>query len=106
MRRRRVIAPEGWSGPTHAPQPARVDGTLVKALARAHHWQAMLEGGAFATIEDLARGERINRVLRLILLALEIVEAILDGQRNPQTIAFDRLMRPFLATWGDQLQSF
>ena len=66
----------------------------------------MLQSGAFGTIEDLARAERINRVLRLILLAPEIVEAILDGQRNPQTIAFDRLMRPSPVAWGDQLQSF
>jgi hypothetical protein len=104
--RRQVVAPEGWPGPALAPRPARVDGTLVKAIARAHRWQGMLQSGAFGTIEDLARAERINRVLRRILLAPEIVEAILDGQRNPQTIAFDRLMRPFPATWGDQLQSF
>jgi hypothetical protein len=64
---------------------------------------------ANTSIEELARAERIDpsyltRVLRLTLLAPAIVQAILDGQRNPQTIAFDRLMRPFPATWGDQLQ--
>lgn len=58
--RKQVVAPEGWSGPALAPQRARVDGTLVKAIARAHRWQGMLESGAFATVEELARAERIN----------------------------------------------
>jgi hypothetical protein len=30
-----------------------VDGTLVKALARAHRWQGMLEGGEYGSIEEL-----------------------------------------------------
>ena len=31
-----------------------VDGTLVKALARAHRWQGMLEGGEYGSIEELS----------------------------------------------------
>src|SRR5215204_5392563 len=96
--RKQVVVPEGWSGPALAPRPARVDGTLVKALARAHRWQGMLEGGAYATIEELARAERINpsylaRVLRLTLLAPEITDSILDGRHDPTTIRMERLMR-------------
>ena len=30
-----------------------VDGTLVKALAPAHRWQGMLEGGEYGSIEEL-----------------------------------------------------
>jgi len=45
--RKQVVAPEGWSGPAPAPRPARVDGTLVKALARAHRWQGMLNSDGF-----------------------------------------------------------
>ena len=30
-----------------------VDGTLVKAFARAHRWQGMLEGGEHGSIEEL-----------------------------------------------------
>ena len=41
--RKQVVAPEGWPGPALAPRPARVDTTLVKALARAHRWQGMLK---------------------------------------------------------------
>ena len=54
------MAPEGWLGPALEPQRARVDGTLVKALARAHRWQGMLDSGAYSSIEELARAERIN----------------------------------------------
>jgi hypothetical protein len=74
-----------------------VDGTLVKALARAHRWQGMLEGGEYGSIEELARAEKINpsylaRVLRLTLLAPEIVESILDGRHDPERITLNRLM--------------
>jgi hypothetical protein len=79
--RKQVVGPEGWPGPALAPKPARVDGTLVKALARAHRWQGMLKGGEYGSIEELARAEKINpsylaRVLRLTLLAPDIVESI------------------------------
>ena len=67
--------------------PSRIHGdpALVKALARAFHWQRMLETGYCATIDDLARRERIDpsyvsRIPRLTLLAPDIVERILDGQ--------------------------
>jgi hypothetical protein len=81
----------------------------VKALARAHRWQGMLEGGEYGSIEELARAEKINpsymaRVLRLALLAPEITDSILDGRHDPATIRMERLMRPFSATWGEQLQ--
>ena len=68
-------------------QPRRTDSTLVKALARAFRWKRMLESGEFATIAELAEREGIApsymaRVLRLSLLAPDIVEAILDGRQG------------------------
>ena len=47
-------------------------------------WRKLLETGVYGTIEELAAAEKINasyvsRVLRLTLLAPEIVEPILDG---------------------------
>jgi hypothetical protein len=91
------MGPEGeaaWS-----PRPARVDSTLVKALARAHRWKAMLETGAYSTMEELAAAERINgsylaRVLRLTMLAPWIVEAVVEGRHDPERISLRRLMRP------------
>ena len=103
--RKRVVAPAG--APVWAPLPSRVDGTLVKALARAHRWQGLLESGAYGTIEELARAERINpsylaRVLRLTLLAPDIVEAILGGRHDQERITLEGLMRPFPVEWAAQ----
>ncbi|KAA2237084.1 hypothetical protein [Salinarimonas soli] len=103
--RKRVIAPAG--APVWAPLPSRVDSTLVKALARAHRWQGLLESGVYGTIEELARAERINssylaRVLRLTLLSPEIVEAILDGRYDQQRITREGLMKPFPVVWAEQ----
>ncbi len=86
--------------------PAQVDITLVKAVARAFRWRRMLETGRFATINELAAAEKINssyvsRVLRLTLLAPDIVEAILDG-RQPQGMTLPGLMRQFAVDWGKQ----
>jgi len=65
---------------------SRHDITLMKAVARAFRWMRMLETGRFATTAELAAAEKINassvaRILRLMLLAPEVVEAILDGQQ-------------------------
>ena len=78
--RKEMQLPEG------ATQPRRADSTLVKALGRAFRWKRMLESGEFATIAELAEREGIapsymTRVLRLTLLAPDIVEAILNGIR-------------------------
>lgn len=79
--RKVVVAPQGESW---QPPRQRVDSTLVKAIARAYRWQRMLEEGNYASMRDLAAAEKISptyvsRLLRLTLLAPEIVEAVLDG---------------------------
>ena len=86
--------------------PPRLDVTLVKALARAHRWRRLLEDGSYSTIKELAAAEKINvsyisRVLRLTLLAPEIVEAILDG-RQPEGMALPVLMATFPVAWERQ----
>jgi len=86
--------------------PAQADITLIKAVARAFRWRRMLESGRFTTINELAAAEKINssyvsRVLRLTLLAPDIVEAILDG-RQPDGVTLPRLMEPFPVEWASQ----
>ena len=100
-----VITPDGV---TSAPAPrTRVDSALLKALARGFRWRKLLETGHFATIEQIAEAENINpsyisRVLRMTLLAPEIVEAILAG-RQPEGLTMARAMRPFPVDWPRQI---
>jgi hypothetical protein len=96
--RKEMQLPEG------ATQSRRTDSTLVKALARAFRWKRMLESGEFATIAELAEREGIapsymTRVLRLTLLAPDLVEAILDGKQGPE-VTLARVMEPFPANWS------
>ena len=103
--RKLVITPDGE---THRPRP-RVDSALVKALARAHRWSRLLESGECASITELAAAEKIDRsylcrVLRLTLLAPELVEAIVDG-RQPKEVTLPALMRGFPVAWQRQAHS-
>jgi len=84
----------------------RTDSTLVKALARAFRWKQMLESSEFATIAELAEREGIapsymTRVLRLTLLAPDIVEAILEGKQGPE-VTFAQVLKPFPMDWSKQ----
>ena len=86
--------------------PRRTDNTLVKALARAFRWKRMLESGEFATIAELAEREGIapsymTRVMRLTLLAPDIVEAILDGKQGPE-VTLARVLEPISNQWSKQ----
>jgi hypothetical protein len=80
--RKVIVAPpacDDWA------PPPKIDRALVKALARAHRRHRLLEEGRFGTLAELADAERISRsyvcrVLRLTLLAPDIVERILDGR--------------------------
>jgi hypothetical protein len=100
--RKLVLTPGGM-----APRGASAaDNTLVKALARAFRWRRQMEPGRFATINELAAAENINssyvsRLLRLTLLAPEIVEAILNG-RQPEGMTLPGLMEPFPVEWERQ----
>ena len=78
----------------------------VPSIARAFRWRKMLENGTHATIAEIAASEKINesyigRVLRLTLLAPDIVEAILGGRR-PADVTLAVLMNPFAVEWAEQ----
>lgn len=95
--------------PHGAAHPRPKDSTLVKALARAFRWKRMLESGEFATIAELAEKADIapsymTRVLRLTLLAPDIVEAILEGKQGPE-VTLARVMEPFSVEWAKQKMS-
>ena len=100
--RKRVVTPDGA---TWAPRQ-RVDNAMVKALARAFRWRKMLDEGAFGTLEDLAKAKRlapsyVSAILRLTLLAPDVVEAILDG-RQAAELQLDDLLAGFPLEWEKQ----
>lgn len=107
--RKLVITPPGhdeWN-PT---EPAITDNILLAAIIRAFRYKALLEAGRYATISELAAAEGksvsyVSHVLRLTLLAPELVEAILDG-RQPRTLQLQPLMRGFTMEWGRQVSLF
>jgi hypothetical protein len=77
--RKMIIAPDGREA--WAPATPRPDDTLIRALARAHRWKRLLEDGTYRSAAELAEAEAItrsfvNRLLRLTLLAPDIVEPI------------------------------
>ena len=107
--RKLVLAPDGTID-TGAVICRRIDNAMVKAIARAFRWREMLENGTHATIAEIAAAEKINesyvgRVLRLTLLAPDIVEAILGG-RQPAEMTLAVLMRPFPVGWREQRAKF
>ena len=106
--RKVIVLPDGTQG-NPAPR-ASIDNTMVKALARAFRWQALLENGIFGCLDEIGKAERIapsfvSRVIRLALLAPDIVDAILDGRR-PAHLTLRDLMGPFPVRWDRQRQFF
>ena len=79
---------------------------LVKALTRAWRWQKLLD--VYSSVTEIAEAERISksyvsRILRLALLAPDIVEAILGGWAD-QRVMLETLERPLPIGWkGQQL---
>jgi hypothetical protein len=101
--RRRIVAPDGSEiAPATKPQAV---GTLVKVLAR-------LGGGSSCSTRCVQLGHRdlrsggigksyVSRILRLALLAPDIIEAILGGGAD-QSLMLERLERPLPASWEEQ----
>ena len=103
--RKLVLAPDGTNRYTGRAR-RHIDNAMVKAIARAFRWREMLENGTYATIAEIAAAEKINesyvgRVLRLTLLAPDIVEAILGG-RQPGNLQLEELLRRFPVGWREQ----
>ena len=67
-------------------------------------------GGSYGTIDDLAAAEKINSsyvsgILRLTLLAPDLVEATLNGWQ-PEGMTLPALMEPFPVEWEGQDLTF
>src|SRR5512134_790382 len=99
-----IVAPEG--GDAWALTKARPDAALIRALARAHRWNRMLEAGKCRSLAEIAEAEKIDRsfvsrLLDLTLLAPDIQEAILEG-RQAKGMQLEELIRAMPQAWGEQ----
>lgn len=85
------------------------DPTLIEAVARAFHWQHLLDAGEFESGSAIARAEglhhsTVNELLRLTLLASDIVEQLLAG-RQPRRLTLIWFQRnPIPVDWQQQRQ--
>ncbi len=99
--RKTIVRPAGNAPPTSI--AAHADPAIVKALARAFRWKRLLDNGRYASISEIAAAEKIDRgyvgsILRLTLLAPDIIEAILNAQQ-PDGLALSDLLHPFPLEW-------
>ena len=102
--RRIIVLPDGSHG--HPSPAATIDNAMVKAIARAFRWQKLLENGTYSCLDEIAKAERIgasfvSRIIRMSLLAPDIVDAILAG-RQPAYLTLTQLMAPFPIDWEGQ----
>jgi len=87
-----------------------IDNSMIKVIARGFRWQRMLEDGDYTTLGDLAKAENLNptyvsRLVRLALLAPDIVESIMAGLQ-PAHLTMKDLMDPFPMEWAKQRAYF
>ncbi len=87
---------------------AKVDAVLMKTIARAHLWFDQLVSGEVKSLTELATREGVHyrfvgKVIRLALLAPEILEAIAEGRQPPELsteLLTKRIRLPL--DWRDQ----
>ena len=106
--RKEIIVPEGLPGAPRSKSPTQEP--LVTALARAFHWQELLDSGRFASVTELAEALHVDRsyvgrIIRLALLAPDIVEAIVEG-REPSGFSLERLVKGMPMVWAEQREDF
>jgi hypothetical protein len=99
-----IVLPDGSRGQTR--NEATIDNSMIKAIARGFRWNRLLREGTYATLDDIAAGEKIcpsyvSRILRLAFLSPRVVQAILDG-RQPAHLTMKDLMQPFPLEWREQ----
>jgi hypothetical protein len=102
--RKRIVVPEEWFAGASRKRSDQPNQALIAALARAFRWKKLIDTGVYTTVDEMASAERVNpsylsRVLRLTLLAPEIVEEILDGRA---AAPLRKLLEPFSVHWAKQ----
>lgn len=102
------LIPAAGEGNADAPKH---ETPILTALARAWHWQRLIDEGRVASGSEIARREglhptTVNELLRLTLLSPAIVQALLAGQQ-PKTLSLIWLKNHKLpADWDEQARLF
>ena len=102
--RKEIIVPEGLSGARISKSPTQEP--LVTALARAFHWQELIDSGRYTSVTELAEvldvdRSYVGRIMRLALLAPDIVEAIVRGE-EPSGLSLEGLVKGMPVLWEEQ----
>lgn len=87
-----------------------VRNNIVKAVVKAFRWKAMLDSGEASSMRDIGDKERlgdnyVSRLLKLTLLAPDIVEAILNG-KQPKTLSLVDMLTFMPMEWHEQRRKF
>ncbi len=107
--RKTILSPTGHS--VNPDRNTEADVTLINALVRAHRWNRWLAKGKYGSVKEIATEEGISspsyasRILRLVLLAPDIQEAILEST-NPTTLTLADFMDPLPQVWELQRKQF
>ena len=99
-----IIKPDGSRALER--KEAKVDNSMVKAVARGFRWQRLMLDGTYNTIYDIAEKEKlspsfVSRVARLATLSPKVVDTILEG-KHPTALTMKDLLKPFPPEWALQ----
>lgn len=88
----------------------RRDEKLLKALGKAYKWHKLIATGKSPNIDKIAENESVHRsyvrrILAMMLLSPQIIEAILDGQQ-PDGFVLKDLEKGFSPLWEEQTTTF
>jgi hypothetical protein len=91
-------------------KPPKESDSILKAIGQAFLWKQMIDSGEVTSTADLALKLKMNesytgRVLRLTLLAPDIVEAIVAG-RQPKHLTLRDFLKPVPHDWDEQRQQY
>lgn len=103
--RKEIIMPDGIIPSDSPASKTATQMPLLIAIARAYRWKAFLESGRFASLGELAQAvgmdsSYVSRILRLSLLAPDIIEDIINGD-EPSGLSLEKL-KNFPIEWEDQ----
>ena len=88
-------------------ETAAQDTALMRALGLAHHWQRLLNEERAASVADIATAEgmdvtQVRRVMRLTLLAPEVIERLVGA---PDTVLEQVMRRSWPNGWHKQVRA-